>query len=93
MKTDLVLTQKDHRGVYMLTLNTPENFNALSADMIAALQAALQPSLYRFDVSCILRPPAKFCALSLHFGSLWPEKTHLPALEDTQRENPESCVL
>ena len=41
MKTDLVLTQKDHRGVYMLTLNTPENFNALSADMIAALQAAL----------------------------------------------------
>jgi enoyl-CoA hydratase/carnithine racemase len=41
MKTDLVLTQKDHRGVYTLTLNKPDNFNALSADMISALQAAL----------------------------------------------------
>ncbi len=41
MKTDLVLTQRDHRGVYTLTLNKPDNFNALSADMIGALQAAL----------------------------------------------------
>ncbi len=41
MKTDLVLTQKDYRGVYTLTLNKPDNFNALSANMIDALQTEL----------------------------------------------------
>lgn len=41
MKNDLVLTHKDHRSVYTLTLNKPDNFNALSADMIDALQSAL----------------------------------------------------
>jgi enoyl-CoA hydratase/carnithine racemase len=41
MKNAMVLVQKDARGVYTLTLNRPDNFNALSADMISAVQAAL----------------------------------------------------
>jgi enoyl-CoA hydratase/carnithine racemase len=41
MRNELVLVHKDGRGVYTLTLNRPENFNALSADMIGAVQAAL----------------------------------------------------
>jgi enoyl-CoA hydratase/carnithine racemase len=35
---DLVLANRDARGVITLTLNQPENFNALSSTMIAALQ-------------------------------------------------------
>ncbi len=41
MKNELVLLHKDGAGVYNLTLNRPDNFNALSADMIGAVQAAL----------------------------------------------------
>jgi enoyl-CoA hydratase/carnithine racemase len=41
MKNTLVTLLKDTRGVYTLTLNRPDNFNALSADMISALQTAL----------------------------------------------------
>jgi enoyl-CoA hydratase/carnithine racemase len=41
MKNTLVTVLKDARGVYTLTLNRPDNFNALSADMISALQTAL----------------------------------------------------
>jgi enoyl-CoA hydratase/carnithine racemase len=41
MINTLVLVDKDSRGAYTLTLNRPDNFNALSADMINALQAAL----------------------------------------------------
>jgi enoyl-CoA hydratase/carnithine racemase len=41
MKNDLLITHRDARGVTTLTLNRPDNFNALSADMIVALQAAL----------------------------------------------------
>jgi enoyl-CoA hydratase/carnithine racemase len=37
----LVLQKLDSRGVYELRLNRPESFNALSGEMIAALQAAL----------------------------------------------------
>ena len=33
--------QFDLRGVHTLTLNTPANFNALSSEMITALQTAL----------------------------------------------------
>lgn len=38
---DLVLTQRDARGVYTLTLNRPDAFNALSERLLEALQAAL----------------------------------------------------
>lgn len=38
---DLVLVQKDERGVVRLTLNDPQRFNALGAPMLAALQQAL----------------------------------------------------
>jgi enoyl-CoA hydratase/carnithine racemase len=37
----LVLHGQDARGVVRLTLNQPQNFNALSTEMIAALQSAL----------------------------------------------------
>lgn len=37
----LVLSEQDARGVVRLTLNQPQNFNALSSDMIAALQTQL----------------------------------------------------
>ncbi len=37
----LILHQQDARGVVRLTLNQPQNFNALSTEMIAALQASL----------------------------------------------------
>jgi enoyl-CoA hydratase/carnithine racemase len=38
---DLVLSQRDTRGVYTLTLNRPDAYNALSEGMLDALQAAL----------------------------------------------------
>jgi enoyl-CoA hydratase/carnithine racemase len=41
MQSNLLLTQRDGRGVYTLTLNRPDNFNALSGQMMAALHAAL----------------------------------------------------
>jgi enoyl-CoA hydratase/carnithine racemase len=37
----LVLHSQDSRGVVRLTMNQPQNFNALSTEMIAALQASL----------------------------------------------------
>lgn len=37
----LLLSQRDDRGVYTLTLNTPRSFNVLSEAMMAALQGAL----------------------------------------------------
>jgi enoyl-CoA hydratase/carnithine racemase len=40
--TDLVLSQRDARGVVRITLNQPRNFNALSTEMIAALQSQLE---------------------------------------------------
>jgi enoyl-CoA hydratase/carnithine racemase len=39
--TDLLLTQRDARGVHTLTLNAPRSFNVLSEAMMGALQAAL----------------------------------------------------
>lgn len=38
--TPLVLHSRDARGVYTLTMNRPETFNALSEEMLDALQAA-----------------------------------------------------
>lgn len=40
--TDLLLHQRDARGVHWLTLNSPTSFNTLSEAMLAALQNALQ---------------------------------------------------
>jgi enoyl-CoA hydratase/carnithine racemase len=39
--TDAVLYERDSRGVITITMNRPANFNALSEEMLAALQAAL----------------------------------------------------
>lgn len=39
--TDAVLYGRDPRGVITITMNRPANFNALSEEMLAALQAAL----------------------------------------------------
>lgn len=39
--TDAVLYERDDRGVITLTMNRPANFNSLSEEMLAALQAAL----------------------------------------------------
>ncbi len=41
MQNTMLNVQKDTRGVYTLTLNRPDNYNALGGDMISALQAAL----------------------------------------------------
>ncbi len=38
---DAVLTSRDGRGVVTLTMNRPANFNALSEEMLEALQQAL----------------------------------------------------
>ncbi len=40
-ETEPVLAERDARGVLRLTLNRPQNFNALGEEMLAALQAAL----------------------------------------------------
>lgn len=39
--TELLLAQRDARGVYTLTLNAPRSFNVLSEAMMAAFQRAL----------------------------------------------------
>jgi len=39
--SDLLRVARDARGVYTLTLNDPQRFNALSSEMLAALQQAL----------------------------------------------------
>ena len=38
---DAVSQNRDERGVWTLTMNRPQNFNALSEEMLGALQAAL----------------------------------------------------
>ncbi len=39
--TDAVTQDRDERGVWTLTMNRPQNFNALSEEMLGALQLAL----------------------------------------------------
>jgi enoyl-CoA hydratase/carnithine racemase len=39
---DALIEQRDARGVVTLTMNRPANFNALSEEMLGALQAALE---------------------------------------------------
>lgn len=41
MENPVLLTQRDERGVWTLTMNRPENFNALGDEMLAALQSSL----------------------------------------------------
>ena len=41
MSDDALIESRDARGVVRLTMNRPANFNALSEDMLAALQGAL----------------------------------------------------
>jgi enoyl-CoA hydratase/carnithine racemase len=38
---DALIEHRDERGVWTLTMNRPQNFNALSEEMLGALQAAL----------------------------------------------------
>jgi enoyl-CoA hydratase/carnithine racemase len=38
---DILLVERDARGVFRLTLNQPENYNALGEEMLAALDKAL----------------------------------------------------
>lgn len=39
--SDVLLHQRDARGVHRLTLNSPANFNSLSKALLSALQQAL----------------------------------------------------
>jgi len=48
-----VLNERDERGVVTLTLNRPQQFNALSAEMMAALQAELD-ALARDDSARVI---------------------------------------
>jgi enoyl-CoA hydratase/carnithine racemase len=41
MKNETLLQQRDARGVVTLTMNRPDNFNALSEEMLGCLQSAL----------------------------------------------------
>jgi enoyl-CoA hydratase/carnithine racemase len=50
---DAVLQTKDERGVVTLTMNRPANFNALSEEMLAALQEALD-ALARDDTARVV---------------------------------------
>ena len=38
---EALIQQRDSRGVWTLTMNRPDNFNALGDEMLDALQAAL----------------------------------------------------
>lgn len=40
-ETDVVVSSRDGRGVYRITLNRPDSFNTLGEEMLAGLQAAL----------------------------------------------------
>jgi enoyl-CoA hydratase/carnithine racemase len=50
---DALLQTKDERGVVTLTMNRPANFNALSEEMLAALQEALD-ALARDDTARVV---------------------------------------
>ena len=49
-----VLSQRDARGVITLTLNQPHNFNALSSQLIAALQSQLDVIAKDESVRCVV---------------------------------------
>ena len=62
--TELVTSQREPRGVITLTLNQPQNFNALSTQMIAALQAQLDLIAKDETVRCVVIAASgkAFCA-------------------------------
>ncbi len=59
-----ILLREDHDGVVTLTLNRPAQFNALSEEMLAALQAALDDIAADESVRCVVLAGAgrAFCA-------------------------------
>ena len=60
----LVLTERDARGVYTLTLNDPRRFNALGSEMLHALQHALDEVAHDDDARAVVLAGAgkAFCA-------------------------------
>ena len=48
------LRRNDHNGVITLTLNTPKSFNALSEEMLSALQRALDAIAEDNSVRCVV---------------------------------------
>jgi enoyl-CoA hydratase/carnithine racemase len=59
-----ILMREDRDGVVTLTLNRPAQFNALSEEMLAALQSALDEIATDEDVRCVVLAAAgkAFCA-------------------------------
>jgi len=62
--SELLLTSRDTRGVVTLTLNDPARFNALGADMLAALQQTLDALVGDDGVRVVVLASAgkAFCA-------------------------------
>ena len=60
---DAVTRSRDERGVWTLTMNRPQNFNALSEEMLGALQAALDEVARDDDARAIVLAAAgkAFC--------------------------------
>jgi enoyl-CoA hydratase/carnithine racemase len=61
---ETILLREDRDGVVTLTLNRPAQFNALSEEMLAALQAALDDIAADEGVRCVVLAGAgkAFCA-------------------------------
>ncbi len=51
---DAVTQNRDARGVWTLTMNRPQNFNALSEEMLGALQAALDEIVKDEDARAVV---------------------------------------
>ncbi|WP_288393049.1 enoyl-CoA hydratase [uncultured Herbaspirillum sp.] len=52
--TDSVLSREDHAGITTLTLNRPQQFNALSEAMLQALQTQLDALAHDDQVRCVI---------------------------------------
>lgn len=77
------LLRTDRHGVTTLTLNQPERFNALSEEMLAALQAALDAIAQQPQVRCVVIAAngKAFCAgHDLKQMRATPEKAYYQAL-------------
>jgi enoyl-CoA hydratase/carnithine racemase len=80
--SDAVVEQRDNRGVVTLTMNRPANFNALSEEMLGALQAALDRAAQDESVRVVVLAGAgkAFCP-----GHNLKEMIATPALDYYQR--------